>query len=61
VVVAGRVVLKGGVVPGLDEADLMHRSRIAWDKYRRRLADWAGDAAGVVYPDAIPTRRRGPR
>jgi cytosine/adenosine deaminase-related metal-dependent hydrolase len=61
VVVAGRVVLKGGLVPGLDEADLMHRSRIAWDKVRRRLADWAGDAADVVYPDAIPTRRRRPR
>ncbi len=36
----------------------MHRSRIAWDKYRRRLADWAGDAADRVFslghPDAPP-------
>lgn len=60
VIVAGREVLKGGVVPGLDEAALMHRARIAWDAYRRRLADWAGDAADQIYPTAIPTRRRGP-
>lgn len=58
VIVAGREVLSGGVVPGLDEDRLMHRSRIAWDKYRRRLADWAGDAADTVFPSAIPTRRR---
>lgn len=61
VIVAGREVVKSGVVPGLDEADLMHRSRIAWDKYRRQLADWAGAAASHIYPDAIPTRRRAPR
>ena len=61
VIVAGREVLKGGVVPGLDEAELMHRTQIAWDKYRRRLARWAGDAADLVYPAAIPTRRRAPR
>lgn len=61
VVVGGRVVVEGGAIPGLDEAELMHRSRRAWDRYRRRLADWAGDAASRVYPDALPTRRRAPR
>ena len=61
VIVAGREVLKGGVIPGLDEAELMHRTQIAWDKYRRRLVRWAGDAADLVYPPAIPTRRRTPR
>jgi len=60
VIVAGREVLKAGTVPGLDEADLLHRSRVAWDKYRRRLAEWAGPAAGRVYPDTLPTRRRAP-
>jgi cytosine/adenosine deaminase-related metal-dependent hydrolase len=61
VIVAGREVLTGGMVPGLDEEQLMHRSRIAWDKYRRRLASWAGDATDRVYPAAIPLSRRGPR
>lgn len=61
VIVAGREVLKGGLVPGLDEELLMQRSRIAWDQYRRRLADWAGAAADHVYPAAIPTRRRSTR
>jgi 8-oxoguanine deaminase len=58
VIVAGREILTAGVVPGLDEADLMHRAQIAWSKYRARLADWAGHAAGRVYPAAIPLRRR---
>jgi hypothetical protein len=61
VMVAGRVVLKASQVPDLDEAELMDRSRIAWDKYRRRLAGWAGDDAARIYPDAIPKRRRAPR
>lgn len=61
VIVAGREVLKSAKVPGVDEAELTHRSRIAWDKYRRKLADWAGDAADHVYPAAIPMRRRAPR
>ncbi len=60
VIVAGRAVLKGGIVAGIDEDMLMHRSRIAWDKYRRMLSEWAGSAAEHVYPAAIPTRRRSP-
>lgn len=61
VIVAGREVLKSGRVPDLDEDELMHRSRIAWTKYRNTLANWAGAAAADVYPDAIVTRRCPPR
>lgn len=57
VIVAGREVLKGGMVSGLDETMLLRRSQVAWDKYRRRLADWVGGSASHVYPDAILTRR----
>lgn len=58
VIIAGREVLTAGMVPDLDEALLMHRSRIAWNKYRQRLANRAGDATDQIYPVAIPTRRR---
>jgi 5-methylthioadenosine/S-adenosylhomocysteine deaminase len=60
VIIAGREVLTGGVVPGLDEGLMMHRSRIAWNKYRQKLETAAGDASGRIYPMAIPTRRREP-
>ncbi len=58
VIVAGREVLTGGKIPGLDEAELMHRAQIAWNKYKQRLAGWAGDAADRIYPSALPMRRR---
>ncbi|MCA3264205.1 MAG: amidohydrolase family protein [Telmatospirillum sp.] len=58
VIVAGREVLKGGKIPGLDEAELMRRAQVAWDKYKRRLASWAGDAPDRIYPSALPMRRR---
>lgn len=61
VIVAGREVLKGGRVPDLDEEQLLRRARRAWDTYRDRLAGWAGPAAASIYPDAIPTHRRGAR
>jgi cytosine/adenosine deaminase-related metal-dependent hydrolase len=61
VIVAGREVLVAGRIPGLDEEDLKRRARVAWDKYRRRLAGWAGGAAHEIHPDAIPTLRRAPR
>jgi len=58
VIVAGREVLTGGKIPGLDEAALMRRAQIAWDKYKRTLATWAGNAADRIYPSALPMRRR---
>jgi cytosine/adenosine deaminase-related metal-dependent hydrolase len=58
VIVAGREVVKGGKIPGLDEADLMHRAQIAWGKYKGRLASWAGKEADRIYPTALPMRRR---
>jgi len=60
VMVAGKIVVENGSIPGLDEEALAHKAQKLYLRYKAGLAAWdhAGRSADEVFPPVLPMLRR---
>ncbi|MBM3925844.1 MAG: amidohydrolase family protein [SAR202 cluster bacterium] len=60
VIVAGKTVVEGGRVAGLDEEELLHKAQRVWEKFKSGIVgwDWAKRTSEEVYPSGLPRRGR---
>ena len=59
VLVDGRIVLRGGMLPGIDEEALLARAHELWTRYKQSIVDWDvhSRSADEMFPPVYPIVR----